>query len=72
MPSEHGSHLERERNATSAPLLLEFDMWRVGDMLHGRHHASGDLIEADTPRRLALLAMAKSVVHTWREAETSQ
>ncbi|MGP3960556.1 hypothetical protein ACTWPT_31565 [Nonomuraea sp. 3N208] len=70
MPSEHRSHQARERNATSVPVILEFDTWRVGDTLHGRHRASCDLIEADSPRRLAPLAMAKSVVHTWREAET--
>ncbi|MEV4167777.1 hypothetical protein [Nonomuraea sp. NPDC049709] len=72
MPSEHGPHQACERNAMSVPMVVEFDTWRVGDMLYGRHRASSDLIEADCPRRLALLAMAKSVVHTWREAETSQ
>jgi hypothetical protein len=60
--------MQPDENVPHAPWIPDFDTWRADGRLYGKHRASGDLIEAETPRQLMLLAMARSVAHTWREA----
>ncbi|MEV1249750.1 hypothetical protein ACIBO2_36155 [Nonomuraea sp. NPDC050022] len=47
-----------EDNPTLLPEIPDFDVWQAGKILRGRHRPSGRLIEADTSRRLVLLASA--------------
>ena len=57
--------------AEEKPTLLteipDFDVWQDGEILRGRHRPSGRIVEADTARRLVLLASVVRIgADLWR------
>ncbi|MFI6741783.1 hypothetical protein ACIBI9_53500 [Nonomuraea sp. NPDC050451] len=51
--------MDRPQTPTAAaPEISDFDVWRDGEILRGKHRVSSRTIEADTVRRLELLASA--------------